>query len=216
MSKDLINLYEENSSCPLPPMNRKLFYEGVAQGKFKDNFVEVVNIFLFKLNGQLAIQKRAITKNHNPGLLDKSIGGHVDFGNTPKLTVMAETIQELGTAAYVSNDKYEFASMVEMLRDHLNTVSLALHIDTIDVRLKKIINNESVYVGNRSHLYFGLYNGPIDFKDNETSGINYYSLDNLRTETKKNPYLFTDDVHHYLDRYLNRLFAFRKQWIMGF
>ncbi|MBI3306058.1 NUDIX domain-containing protein [Candidatus Nomurabacteria bacterium] len=219
--KELVNtyskyFYSKNFSEPgthASPMDRDLFYEGICEGKFEDLLIEVVQIFLFKPNGQVALQKRSTTKKHNPGLLDKSIGGHITSGQTPKLTVMAETIQELGAAAYVSNDADEFGKMMEMLGKHIDTVSLALRVDTVDTFTKKLIDGQKFMVGNRSHVYFAVYDGALRFKDSEAAGINYFSLEELKEKMKNDPSAFTDDMHFYLDAYWNRMLDFRKRWL---
>ena len=213
MKTELINLFKTGRCFDSLPMERKVFYEGITRGEYKDFFIEVVQIFLFKSNGQLALQKRSETKNHNPGLLDKSIGGHVTCGFTPKLTVMGETIQELGTPAYVADNPNEFGMMLEILREHTNTVSLVQHVDTIDIRPVKIIGGERFNVGNRSHIYFGIYDGPIDFKDSEAAGINYFSLEELESKIKNDHSLFTDDMHLYLDIYGSRMYDFIANWL---
>ncbi len=214
-TKEIINTYKQNDPYTLIPMDRDLFYKGVKKGKYKDLLIEVVQIFVFKPNGLIALQKRAITKNHNAGMLDKSIGGHIKCGYTPKLTVMGETIEELGTAAYVAANVDEFGLMMKMLGEHVNTVSLAQHIDTVDVNPIKVIDGQKVKVGNRSHVYLAIYNGAIRFKDNEASGINYFTLEELKLKMESEPSIFTDDLHIYLDMYWDKLVQFREKWLKG-
>ncbi len=211
--KELINTYRKDDPYALLPMDRDLFYKGICEGKFQDLLIEVVQIFLFKPNGLLALQKRATNKKHNPGLLDKSIGGHITSGQTPKLTVMGETIQELGTAAYVSDDTDEFGRVVAMLEKHTDTVSLALRIETVDIFVKKVIGGERFTVGNRSHIYFAVYDGALRFKDSEAAGINYFSLEDLKEQMENSPSSFTDDMHYYLNAYWNRMLDFRTRWL---
>ena len=98
------------------PMDRKSFYEEQVS-EYKKNgepsrAIEVVNILLFNSQGELIVQKRSFDKNHNPGLLDKSIGGHLRYGDTPDYTVMVETIQELQTPSIVLKDKKDRKSVV--------------------------------------------------------------------------------------------------------
>lgn len=59
-------------------MERSEFYsEEVSRsrnGLTPERYIEVIHIFLFNEHGELIIQKRSKEKNHNPNLLDKSIG----------------------------------------------------------------------------------------------------------------------------------------------
>ena len=94
------------------PEDRSAFYtEQVEEFKKKgapSKAVEIVDVFLFNKSGEFLVQKRSSTKNHNPNLLDKTIGGHVQFGDKPYYTVMIESVQELQTPSIVLNTKEEF------------------------------------------------------------------------------------------------------------
>ena len=58
-----------------------------------------VHIMVFNAKGDLFIQKRALTKDENPGLLDTSSAGHVSSGEDYVSTAHRELEEELGIIA---------------------------------------------------------------------------------------------------------------------
>lgn len=75
---EIVKTYMLSDPEIMIPMERKAFYDEQVVAYLKHGrptrAVEIVNIFLFNEHGELIIQKRSKHKNHNPGLLDKSIG----------------------------------------------------------------------------------------------------------------------------------------------
>ena len=55
-----------------------------------------VHILVFNPDGQLFLQKRALTKDENPGLWDTSAAGHVGAGDDYPETAIRELEEELG------------------------------------------------------------------------------------------------------------------------
>lgn len=58
----------------------------------------VIHLHLFNSAGQLFLQKRANTKDIQPGKWDSSVGGHIDLGETPEQAALREAREELGVA----------------------------------------------------------------------------------------------------------------------
>ncbi len=56
----------------------------------------VVHIHIFNSAGELYLQKRALTKDIQPGKWDTAVGGHVDYGETIEAAVLRECQEELG------------------------------------------------------------------------------------------------------------------------
>ena len=57
-----------------------------------------VHIFVFNSKGQLFLQKRAMTKDENPGYWDSSAAGHVNAGEDYRTSAYRELQEELGIA----------------------------------------------------------------------------------------------------------------------
>jgi isopentenyldiphosphate isomerase len=163
--------------------------------------VEVINIFLFNTDGELLVQKRGKNKNHNPGLLDKSLGGHVVFGNTSDYTAMVETVEELHTPSIVLRDFLDFEKTRILLKNYKQNIAIIKPFTTGFFPLEKIIDGEAIPIINRAHLYFGVYDGTTKPSDREASGVLYYTMDDLKKEMKESPKLFTPDLHFYLKNF---------------
>jgi isopentenyl-diphosphate Delta-isomerase len=202
---EIINTYKLDNPLVLVPMDRDEFYreqiEAFKKYQKPTRAVEVVNILLFNSHGELVIQKRSSNKNHNPGLLNKSIGGHMLNGDTPNYTVIVETIQELQTPSIVMPDQTEFQKTYKLLRPYLETIAIIQHLSTTLVHRMKIIKGEEITIANKSHLYIGVYDGRMRPVDREAKGILFYSLADLEKEMDKTPEVFTEDLHFILREY---------------
>ena len=150
-------VFELKTSGKGKPFSRKKFYDLQIERYHKNGkpliAVEIVNIFLFNEYGELLVQKRSRAKRHNPNLQDKSIGGHVKWGDTPDYTVMVETIQELKVPSIVLRTNSNFTKTYNLLRDYLDTVAIIKQIDTQILKLPKIIDNKKIVIGNKVNIY---------------------------------------------------------------
>lgn len=184
--------------------NRKKYYyevkkEFVEKGKITRQ-VKTVRLLLMNSSGKIYLQKRSKDKSQNPGLYDKTIGGHVSKRDSWNMTTIRECAEELGFAASILDDKeFEKAKTTT----NLEVVGLIRKID-------KISNFESVRIdkgGNRfilpqiTTIYIGYYDGAIRFIDKETSGIEVFSLNELKKEIKQNPDKFTEDIKFMIKKY---------------
>lgn len=195
---ETVNTYLLDNPEVLIPMDRKEFYaEQVAEYKKSGKptrAVEVVNVMVFNSHGEMIIQKRSFDKTHNPGLLDKSVGGHMQYGDTPDYTVMVETVQELQTPSIVLKDTIDFQKTHSLLNNYLETIAIVKNTQPKIYTPIKIINGEEVRIANKMHLYIGVYDGRIRPVDREAKGVLFYTLAELESEMNKNPDTFTDDL----------------------
>lgn len=212
---EIINTYLMNDPETLIPMKRSEFYEEqIKIFKLTGNptrACDVIHIFIFNSEGEVLIQKRSKNKNHNPSMFDKTIGGHVTYGDTYMHTVMLETVQELQTPSIVLKNKVDFDKTMNVLRDYRETISIIKHNDTEIHRLPKIISGEKIDILNRVHLYFGVYDGRTRPIDKEAQGVLYYKFDDLLEEMKNMPAMFTDDLHILVQKYEKELREFIEQ-----
>ncbi len=212
---EIVNTYLINDPESLIPMKRSAFYEEQIK-IFKETgnptrAVDIVDIFIFNSEGELLIQKRSSHKNHNPSMFDKTIGGHVTYGDTYIHTAMIETVQELQTPSIVLKNKVDFEKTLKILDDYRETIAIVKHNDSEVHRLTKVLQGEKVDILNRVHLYFGVYDGRTRPVDKEAHGILYYNFDELIEEMKKNPDIFTYDLHFFIKNYEKELRAFIKR-----
>lgn len=75
----------------------------------------VVHLHVLNVAGELYLQKRAATKDIQPGKWDTSVGGHVNFGESTVQALRREAYEELCIANFngVFMLKYKFVSDVE-------------------------------------------------------------------------------------------------------
>ena len=201
-----------NDPESLIPMKRDEFY--AEQIKiFKETghatrACDIIDIFIFNSHGDLLVQKRSRDKNHNAGMFDKTIGGHVTYGDTYNHTVMVETVQELQTPSIVLNNKNDFIKTLDVLSEYTETIAIIKRNDTEIHTLPKIIKGERINILNRVHLYFGVYDGRTRPVDREAQGVLYYNFDDLIAEMSDNPTMFTDDLHFLMKTYEKEMRAF--------
>jgi len=83
----------------------------------------VVHLHLFNSKGELYLQKRAKTKDIQPGKWDTSVGGHISPDESPDDALIREAREELGLKNFIPefNGKYIWESARE--RELVNSYS---------------------------------------------------------------------------------------------
>ena len=174
---------------------RKQFYDEQFSDSPKNHFaVHVVAVFMITSSGEILLQKRSSDKRHNPRLIDKTLGGHITYGDDPDYTVMVETVQELLTPSIVLRNEEDFVKTHSLLKDYLNTVALIKFDEVREVELSRMVDGKSYPMTNVVHAYFGLYDGSTKPADKESAGMLYFKFDDLDKEIEATPEQFTDDL----------------------
>ena len=75
----------------------------------------VVHLHVFNTAGDIYLQKRPEWKDIQPGKWDTAVGGHMDYGETPKEALRREVREELGITDFTPEfiGKYVFDSKRE-------------------------------------------------------------------------------------------------------
>lgn len=75
----------------------------------------VIHLHIFNAAGYLYLQKRAMTKDIQPGKWDTAVGGHIDYGETVEEALRREVREELGITEFtpVFITRYVFESAIE-------------------------------------------------------------------------------------------------------
>ena len=202
---EIITAYEIRDPKIPMPMNRDEFYKEQTKAYDKigktTKMVEIIGLLLFNTNGQIILQKRSADKGHNPGLIDKSIGGHIKFDDSPFYTLMVETVQELRIPSIVLYTEEDFKKTFQLLKSYLDHIAIVRLLGQGDYILNRNIKGKNYKMHHRVHLFIGVYNGATKPVDKEASGTLYYDLPALKQEIKKRPDNFTDDLKMYLKKF---------------
>ena len=203
MNKELLEIYDLNDKL-IGTQKRDEFYKEI-----KDEFarrskitrkVKSIRLFLINSQGRIYLQKRTRLKPDNPGLYDKTVGGHVSAGDSFDMTVIRECAEELGIpAAVVAYEDFDKA----ILSTDLSVIGIFRKIDFNNNFLSKRTSRDGSkfiqpYI---STIYMGYYDGSIKFKDGESTGIEVFSIKELKEDIKNNPNKFTEDVKFLLNKY---------------
>lgn len=196
------------SPAQVQSYDRGQFYQEQFSGNH-NLAVHVIDIVLFTSHGDIILQKRSHTKAHNPGLLDKSIGGHIVYGDTADYTVMVESVQELLTPSIVLKNDADFDKTLSLLKNYTETISIVKPVETVEWVLNKLHEGSQKPINNVVHMYFGVYDGRMRPADREAAGMLYYSYENLKREIEQNPAQFTDDLIQMCSKYDEQIIAFQ-------
>lgn len=209
---EYINTYDLAEPYQVIPMERQSFYDEQIKtyretGK-PNKSVDVISVLLFNESGELIIQKRASHKRHNPNLLDKSIGGHVNNWDDPNYSVMMETVQELEVPSVVARSHIEFMKTLQLLNTYLTSIAIIEYIGTKTFLMERLFEKEKIGISNRTHFYLWVYGGRVKNIDKEAKGILFYSLDELEKEIQEFPAMFTGDLKVLLKEYKKEIQEF--------
>jgi isopentenyldiphosphate isomerase len=69
---------------------------------------KTIHLWLINNQGELLLQKRALTKDTNPGLWDISVAGHISSGQTVLEALVRETQEEIGYQINPANALFLF------------------------------------------------------------------------------------------------------------
>ena len=187
---------------------KKIKEEFAKKGKISTQ-VKRSTLLLVNSKGHIVIQRRNKHKHENPGIYDKTIGGHVEKGDTFNLTIVKECAEELGFPGSILSNK-EFNKAIR--NTDLRVVGLFKKVETINnfqsVRITK--SGGSFVQPYLQATYIGYYDGSIQFIDGESSGIQLFSIEELKEEIRVNPTEFTEDIKFMIKKYEKYLKPIKK------
>lgn len=211
MTKEYLEVYNLKGKF-FKTMERKAFYdkskaEFLKSGKIS-NKIKTVRLILLNSNGKIYVQKRSNSKKDNAGLYDKTVGGHVPSGYTWDITLVKECAEELGFPIVVVPKK-EFTQSAKSV--DLKVIGVAKEIDFLKNFYSTRIMNKKFFIQPYiTKIYLGYYDGSIQFKDGESSGIEVFSLKELLKEIKEKPDKFTEDLKFIIKKYKSYLVPIKK------
>jgi len=206
---EIICTYNLDDRFRAHPMERDHFYnEQIAEFKKNGKPTRAVGIFdvlLLTEKGEVILQKRSHNKRHNPFLIDKTVGGHIEYGDTVFYTAMIECVQELKIPAVVLREDENFERTMKVLTHSLESAAILELIDNNIYDIDNFFGKERITIAKNIWMFLGIYGGAIKPIDREASGVLYYEFDVLKEEMKSVPQLFTPDLHFIMEKYGNKI-----------
>ena len=154
-----LEIYNLNSEL-IGVEERNKFYTGIKK-EFKETGkitkqVRRVLLLLMNSNGKIILQRRNLSKNENAGLFDKTIGGHVEEGDSYELTLIKECSEELGFPVSILS-KEDFVRALN--KTDLKIVGLFREVDYQSNFLSTRISNDGgkILQPYMQKIYIGYY-----------------------------------------------------------
>lgn len=206
---ELICAYNLDDRFRAHPMERSHFYaEQIEQFKKTGKPSRAVGIFdvlLLTEKGEVILQKRSHKKEHNPYLIDKTVGGHIIYGDTIFYTAMIECVQELKIPAVVLRENEDFTRTMDVLSQSLESAAILELVDNNIYNIDNYFGKDKITIAKNIWFFLGVYGGTVKPVDRESSGVLYYEFDVLKDEMKRSPELFTPDLHFIMEKYEARI-----------
>ncbi|MDP2103916.1 MAG: NUDIX domain-containing protein, partial [Candidatus Gracilibacteria bacterium] len=178
----------------------------VLQGQSEipdENFaVRSVMMFLFDLQNNMYVVQRSDDKKENPGLMDKSAGGHVVSGDSYDKTLLKELDEELGVTGVITENETDFMNQVK--QQNLQKTAVFLKMQEIRNFISKrttLKEGDFWYKLFNVGLYVGFYNGEVVFKDGEAVGESRMSIQDLKQDIGNHPEKYTEDILKIIEQY---------------
>lgn len=128
-----------------------------------------VHILVFNSQGELFLQKRALTKDENPGYWDSSAAGHVNAGEDYRTSAHRELMEELGISGELQFFM-KFAASKETFGEHVETylctTDQKITINTVEIsegrfwpisEVRKLVSSHPGRFTSTFHLFFDSY-----------------------------------------------------------
>lgn len=170
MADELIDICDENNR---PIGVKKMKSEAHKNGLWH----KTAHIWIYNSNGEILLQLRAKNKDLYPNVWDISAAGHVSAGETPIVSALRETKEEIGLSAKPQD--LEFFKIRK---------SKSIY--------KEIKNNEFCYV------YLLKFDGDINslvLQEEEVTEIQFLSTKKILEELKIEPNKYVPHGNYWLD-----------------
>jgi len=193
--------------------DRKEYYEEIEKefkktGKISTQ-IKSIRVIILNSKGRIYLQHRSEEKERNPGLYDKTIGGHIAAGHTWDLTVVKECHEELGFPGVVLTDDEFRAAIPATNLKIIGILRRAEHI--VNFVSINDLKGEKIKQPFITTIYIGYYDGPISFQDGEATGIQTMTLEQLEKKIKEKPSEYTEDLKFMVKRYGQYLVPINKE-----
>lgn len=209
---EIVTTYQLKDLSQPVPMDRDEFYEEqialAKAGEKPTRSVAVVQVLLFTPDGEIMLQKRSRSKAHNAGMFDKTLGGHIRFGDSSNYTVLAETLQELSVPSFVLDSKDEFEKTYTLLKGHIRDAAFVYFVDSKTYNSKKMFDETERAIANTYYFYLGVFAGSVKPSEREAAGMLYLKKNLLEEKFESQKDHFTEDLSYFLSKYSKKIDEF--------
>jgi isopentenyldiphosphate isomerase len=179
--------------------HKEMMEEFIKKGKISNKHKHS-RALLLTSSGKLILQKRSKWKGDNPGLWDKSIGGHTFKNESFDFTIVRECAEELQIPTTVVK-KSDFKHAVNLIDLRVMGLIFQLEINKNDISLRKMQNGRIWEEPSITAYYLGYYDGHIRFARGESSGFRVSTLKEIEEEMQQNPKMFTKDIFYIIKKW---------------
>ena len=137
-----------------------------------------ISVFIFNDNKELLLQKRFSGKYHSPSLWTNTCCTHPNKGEKTKDAANRRLKEEMG----FSTDIDEVFSFIYYVKFDNELIELEF-----------------------DHVFFGKYNGSINFNTNEVENYKWISLNELKKDIKLNPQIYTFWFIYIMNNHINEI-----------
>ena len=200
---ELLEVYDLQNNF-LGVQDRKDFYKEIW-AEHRETWkitrkVKTIRLFLMTSEWRIYIQERSRYKDGNPGMYDKTIGGHVAANDSFNMTMMKESVEEMWVSSVILTDQ-EFLQATRVV--DMSVIGLFRPVAYVPnfVSVKTTVEWNWIEQPQMTTIYVGYYDGAIRFKDGECVGIRVFSFDELKTEMQRDSWKFTEDIKYMVEKY---------------
>lgn len=137
-----------------------------------------ISVFIFNDNKELLLQKRFSGKYHSPSLWTNTCCTHPNRGEETKDAANRRLREEMGFSTEI-NEVFSFTYYVKFDNE--------------------LIEHEF------DHVFFGKYNGPINFNTSEVEDYKWISLQELKEDIKLYPQRYTFWFLYIMNNHINEI-----------
>lgn len=169
MPKDRLNIVDDNDNISGIEDRTTIHEKGLLHRE--------VHVYFITPNHEIIFQHRAKDKDTFPDLLDATVGGHVEIGDSYEETAVKETLEETGVLVKISD-----LILVKKIRNIIK--------DEVTDRVNNAFKEEYVY----------LYNGKIENLKIETGkaiGFEAWPIDRLLSLNDAEKTKFIPNIHNF-------------------
>lgn len=210
MTEEIITLYLADTPDTPVSCARMEYYDNCTT-TYGKHHPGIIDVLLFNAHGDVLLQKRGRNKRVNPGKLSVTIGGHISWGDNADLTVVQESLEELGAPAMVFSPE-TFANAYEKFGEYTSKMALICNTCVYFRDFSEHPIEQRRDIKDRVWLYFGRYDGPIAIPDRQSAGYEWIDLDTLEREFQAHPEQFAENIKHHVEEHGDAMWEFVKRY----